>query len=145
MKLKILRNNQIFMLFDKREHTCINFAPVCLSVCRSVGLSTKRCPLLCLKVTKRPFLRVYLLAPIPWSVNSFLQYKSLTSGNNNLKWYIYWILLRVKCHEHWCKIDVFLDPITPIFFWQRHLFFRREWWRTEWMCLHTKESIQVTW
>ena len=73
--------------------------------------------------------------PIPWSVNSFLQ--------ND----IYSIVLRVKdalCHEHFRIIDWFLDPIIPIFYWQRHLLFRHEYWWTKWVCLHRKEGIQVT-
>ena len=65
---------------------------------------------------------------IPWSVNLFystnFQFLVMLTLND-----IYHVVLRVKgvlCCEHWRKLDRFLDPIIPIFYWQRHVLFRHE-------------------
>ena len=60
---------------------------------------------------------------IPWSIYcTYLPLLVMFTLND-----IYCKVLRVKsvlCHEHWRKIDRFLNSIIPIFYWQRHLLFR---------------------
>ena len=90
--------------------------------------------------------------PIPWSVNSFLQYQSATSCNVYLKWYILHNSKGVLCHEHKQKEKNiwFLGSTISIFYWQRYFLFvknnaeRNGCVITHWEVLRSLEAFSCT-